>query len=308
MSKINKLLEISKISGREGLGIDPLTMKFLLYAHKFGDFKKTIMLGRLNFWEISVRDLKHLPENECLKRHLRGNKYYVEELLKDCFGSSIVDSIDVNDFEGATIIHDMNVEIPNNLKGKYDTVIDGGTLEHIFNIPQALDNASYLCKPGGQIIHMLPANNQCGHGFWQMSPELFFSLYSDKNGYKDTDVFLARSSNGKYFYKVIKPENGKRVNIYSHDEVGAYIRSVRKQTEFSHKDVQQSDYVYLWNEHDHKGTGIHNRLESFLRSKDLIFKMAKKVYLPYWHKINSLSRHNSNLIQVNMSHLLQREN
>ena len=286
------------------MGIDPLAMKFLLYAHKFGDFKKTITLGRQNFWEISVRDLKNLTDTECPRRHLRGNEYYVEELLKDCFGSSIVDSIDISDFEGATIIHDMNVETPDELKGKYDTVIDAGTIEHIYNIPQALDNVSYLCKPGGQIIHMLPANNQCGHGFWQTSPELFFSLYSEKNGYKSTDVFLARPSNQKYFYKVIRPEIGKRVNIYSHDEVGLYIRSVRKEIEFSDRDVQQSDYVYLWSKQSRKETGIHYRFESFLRHNDLIFKMAKKIYLPYYRSANTVSRHNSNLLEVNISNLL----
>src|SRR6516162_6511281 len=32
--------------------------------------------------------------------------------------------------------------------------------------------------------------NYCGHGFWQFSPELFFSLYSEKNGYSDTRIFL----------------------------------------------------------------------------------------------------------------------
>ena len=112
-----------------------------------------------------------------------------------------------------------------------------------------------------------------------------FSLYSDKNGYRDTDLFLARSSSGKYFYKVIRSEIGKRVNNYSHDEVGAYIGPVRKQTEFSHKDVHQIDYVYLLNERDHKGTWIHNKLERFLRSKDLIFKMDKIGYLPYWQKL-----------------------
>ncbi len=289
------------------MGIDPLNMKFLIYAHKFGDFKRTVTIGRMNFWDLRLRDLKHLASIECQKTHLSGTEYTVEELLRDCFGSSsVVDSIDISDYEGATIIHDMNVEIPNELKGKYDTVIDGGTIEHVFNVRQALDNVSFLCKPGGQIIHMLPANNQCGHGFWQMSPELFFSMYSDKNGYKSTDVFLARLSNQKYFYKVIKPEIGKRVNIYSHDEISLYIRSVRKETDFSHRDVQQSDYVYLWNKQNHMDTGIHYRLERFLRNRDLIFKMAKKIYLPFYRSANSLSRHNSNLVKINISHLLSK--
>jgi len=64
-------------------------------------------------------------------------------------------------------------------------------MEHVFNASQGLKNVTRLCAPGGQIIHSLPANNFCNHGFWQFSPELFFSLYSDKNGYSETEIFLA---------------------------------------------------------------------------------------------------------------------
>jgi hypothetical protein len=284
-------------------------MNFLLYARNFGDFKKTITLGRQNFVNLQVRDLKHLtgvPESliKCIRKHLNSKEYYVDELLKDCFGSSMVDSIDVSNFEGASIIHDMNIEIPSELKGKYDTVIDGGTIEHVYNIPQALDNASYLCKPGGQILHMLPANNQCGHGFWQMSPELFFSLYTDTNGYTDVDVFLGRPSSPRYFYKVIRPENGKRVNIYSNDEVAIYTRSIKKEAEFSHKKIYQSDYLYLWNKQDHLKNGMYYKLENFLLKNGLIFKMAEKIYLSYYRTINSLSTHNYNLVRYNISNLL----
>jgi hypothetical protein len=28
-----------------------------------------------------------------------------------------------------------------------------------------------------------PANNQMGHGFYQFSPELFFRVFSQENGY-----------------------------------------------------------------------------------------------------------------------------
>jgi 2-polyprenyl-3-methyl-5-hydroxy-6-metoxy-1,4-benzoquinol methylase len=66
----------------------------------------------------------------------------------------------------------MNKPLPKTLHNKYDTVIDSGTLEHIFKAPEALEYCLLLCKPGGQILHMLPSNNWCGHGFWQFSPEL----------------------------------------------------------------------------------------------------------------------------------------
>ena len=83
-----------------------------------------------------------------------------------------------------------------NLNEKFDTIIDFGTSEHIFNVVENLSNISKFCKNNGIILHSLPANNNCGHGFWQFSPELFFSLYSENNGFSDTEfLFLIHTIN-----------------------------------------------------------------------------------------------------------------
>lgn len=264
------------------MGIDSQMLNFLRYTKKYGDFKRTVTLGRQNI-SYRIPELKHLDPEECqsLSEYLRKKETYVDNPLRDYFGASIVDSIDKSEYEGATIIFDMNNEISTELMGKYDTVINSGTLEHIFNIPQALDNTSSLCKPGGQIIHALPANNFCGHGFWQMSPELFFTLYSDKNGYQDTEVFLGRPSDPNNFFKVIRPESGKRINIYSSDEVYVFVRTVRKEPEFYHKNVQQSNYIHLWDNKPQKESETYFTLREFVRKNDLILKMvlrALKIY------------------------------
>jgi SAM-dependent methyltransferase len=206
------------------MGIDRDMFNFLLYAKKYGNFGKTVTIGRQG--------------NSLPGFMLTGTKYenvkYCEPLMKDYFGSESVDSIDISNYENATILHDMNKPLPEGLKNQYDTVIDSGTLEHIYNIPQALENCSFLCKPGGQIIHSLPANNSCGHGFWQISPELFFSLYSEENGYKDTEVFLKEKSFTEKWFKVIQPRNGNRVNIFSKKPMEILCRTVLNDKTFNH--------------------------------------------------------------------------
>jgi hypothetical protein len=159
------------------MGIDVHGLNLLCYSKNAADFGNTVTIGRqcLNISEADLRAAIQVNSDYCADR-------YVERLLLQHFGAHHVDSIDNSDYERATTIHDMNVPIPSNLEELYDTVIDGGCLEHIYNISQALRNCSLLCKPGGQILHVLPANNFCGHGFWQIFPELFFSLYSVKNG------------------------------------------------------------------------------------------------------------------------------
>ena len=157
-----------------------------------------------------------------------------------------MESLDNSSYENADHIHDMNSPIPEELCGKFDTIIDGGCLEHIFNVAQAFDNCSRLCRPGGQIIHILPANNFCGHGFWQFSPELFFSLYSEENGYRDTEVYLADLADRDAWYRVHAPTDGERVNVLSSRELYVMVRTVLAGEQFSHRQVQQSDYVYTW--------------------------------------------------------------
>src|SRR5439155_8100430 len=64
---------------------------------------------------------------------------YAEEFLK-LLGAEEVVSIDISDYEGASLVHDMNEPIPDRWKGQYDLVFDGGTLEHVFNFPAAIKN------------------------------------------------------------------------------------------------------------------------------------------------------------------------
>ena len=116
--------------------------------------------------------------------------------------------MDFSNYEGATILHDLNVKLKDGEMSKYDTVLDLGTLEHVYNISNALFNLSKLCKVGGQILHVLPANQMCGHGFWQISPELFFSLYSERNGYGQTRVYTADVPTGQ-LHKTENQRQGK---------------------------------------------------------------------------------------------------
>jgi hypothetical protein len=108
---------------------------------------------------------------------------------------------------------------------------------------------SALCCNGGQILHLLPANNFCGHGFWQFSPELFFSLYCESNGYSETRVFLASEYRTDIWYEVVKPEHGQRANVISFTPVLVLCRTV-KARKFRHDTVQQSDYVHVWQQNE----------------------------------------------------------
>jgi len=102
-------------------------------------------------------------------------------------------SLDSNDYEGATLIHDLNLPIlGDNSFGQFDVVFDGGTSEHIFDQMQVLENLHKLCKIGGLIIHYTPANNFLDHGYVQPSPS-FYKEYYEANHYELVQTYLVES-------------------------------------------------------------------------------------------------------------------
>ncbi len=252
------------------MGINVHGFNLLKYAAKKKLFGRAATIGRqaLHVPPEKVRRLLGLAEEVNFGA-------WCEELLKAHFGAVSIESFDNSAYEHATHLVDLNK--PLEIGQAYDTVIDLGSLEHIYNAPQALRNLSEICADGGQILHLLPANNFCGHGFWQFSPELFFSLYSESNGYRETEVFLADSANENCWFEVKRPGNGSRAETSSATGVYVLVRTVRRSS-FSQENVQQSDYVHVW---DNPGQVVHlagrGSFESYTSSPALERRLKRAI-------------------------------
>jgi hypothetical protein len=91
---------------------------------------------------------------------------------------------------GCEILCDLNYPVDKSVDSRetYDIVLDVGTLEHCFNIGQALFNMAEMVKEGGYILHENPFN--CGnHGFYNLNPTLFHDFYT-QNGFAVEDLKL----------------------------------------------------------------------------------------------------------------------
>lgn len=128
-----------------------------------------------------------IPEDESLKTNIPAwknspnQKYTSDRVFFTLLTGSPCLALDVSDYEGAEYIWDLNQKIPEHWTHTFHTVIDSGSLEHVFNISQALINMNKLTKPDGKIIHITPANNYLEHGFYQFSPTLFIDYYGANN-------------------------------------------------------------------------------------------------------------------------------
>ena len=75
--------------------------------------------------------------------------------------------------------------------GKFDLVIDPGTVEHCFNIGQAIMNAAGAVRDGGVICHLSPMD-MLNHGFYNICPTLFNDFYG-QNGWNLKSIAIMPS-------------------------------------------------------------------------------------------------------------------
>lgn len=85
--------------------------------------------------------------------------------------------IDISSSRGGEQIHDLNLPLPKEFFAAFQIVIDAGTIEHCFNIGQAIVNAAGAVRPGGKIIHFSPIS-MFNHGFFNLNPTFFYDFYT----------------------------------------------------------------------------------------------------------------------------------
>jgi hypothetical protein len=137
---------------------------------------------------------------------------YCESILK-ALGAESVESLDVSTEEGASIVHDLNEPIPVELKARFHTVFDGGTIEHVFNFPVAIRNCMEMVAIGGHYIGVTVANNCCGHGFYQFSPGLFFAVFCENNGFVLENAILCATDPAASWVRLAEPWSEARCSF-----------------------------------------------------------------------------------------------
>ena len=121
------------------------------------------------------------------------------------------DVFDVCAHRGVEILVDLN--IPNSTSmytSRYDLVIDNGTLEHCFNIGEALINTARLAKHSfGHVFHINPLYMP-NHGFFDICPTFLFDFYH-QNQFKIKHVYATGLNLKKGSCEI--PQPSSRLNI-----------------------------------------------------------------------------------------------
>jgi hypothetical protein len=180
---------------------------------------------------------------------------FADRFFEQFLGAKTVCTLDYSAYEGASIVHDMNEPVPENLHGRFDAVIEAGSLEHIFNFPVAIRNLMLMAKVGGRVFLTTVANNLCGHGFYQFSPELIYRIFQPENGFERPGVVFLEGAFPWFeltpiqaAYQVADPEQvGARVALQCSTPIMMMVDAKKISDVPPFRAVpQQSDYVGAW--------------------------------------------------------------
>lgn len=242
------------------MGITLLELEFLIARRAAGlEFGSVCQLGRQDMFVRPHRLRRVFAKHGAAitagqaEQLSRGGGGYAENLLR-ALGASDVQAVDASAFEGADLVLDLNQPLPADMHERFDTVIDGGTIEHVFSFPTALANAMQLVRQGGTYIAMTPAGGELGHGFYQFSPELLYRCLSPEHGYEVQAMWLGerltRPGRTRWWDVADPAQIGKRGNFRGRGSQYLYVQARRTGPFPGWKPPQQSDYSAAW--HDGK--------------------------------------------------------
>lgn len=167
-AEIIKFLKLAQINGIKGKSLAMMGKQDINID--FNQFLKTIKDMNIKY-DDTIADL--IMQSE----HIDAFDFF------KMFGFEKVSAVDYSEYEGADIVFDLNSDLPDELNESFDYIINGGTLEHVFDIKRAVTNMSKMLKYGGIIMHSSPAVGWVNHGFYSISPTFFQDFYS-VNGFE----------------------------------------------------------------------------------------------------------------------------
>lgn len=246
------------------MGLCLSAFKYLLRENQQRPFKGSILqLGRQDVYfthQQAQRAANELGLNLPQIQITLSSKpeYAAQSFLSDTstfqlLGFQECQATDKSGFESADFLFDLNEpSVPHELRGRFDVLLDGGTIEHVFHVPNALANVYHFLREGGRIIHMSPSSNYVDHGFYMFSPTLFHDYYQTNNFEINALHFFRHSPQriNKTPWELIDYTPGclRRVAFGGLDAscYGTICVATKTQLSTINKNPQQTRYVNVW--------------------------------------------------------------
>jgi SAM-dependent methyltransferase len=118
----------------------------------------------------------------------RGREWIRDDAFLRMLGAARVRAIDHTAYEGADIVHDLNQPVPLELEGSADFIIDGSTLDNVFNPAACLQNIARMLRPGGRLISVNVGSPHQGP-YTVMTPYWLLDFFA-VNDFADCRIYM----------------------------------------------------------------------------------------------------------------------
>jgi hypothetical protein len=219
------------------MGLFPSSMRLLLKFHKYRKFEGPVCcLGNQEIWATYEDLVAIFEEMDCeyqrparvvlhTSRMFRQNPWLKEiaarfvhaRVFFEMLGVREYFDIDKFDWDKPVLQHDLNLPVPEDLRDRFNLVMDGGAAEHVFDVRQVMANMVDLTKVGGSVVHI--ASLRPDHGFYSFSPCFFFDYYKS-NGFEDCICYVLLIDRQDVVMEYAKP---KRYFEYHYGDPAAEV-------------------------------------------------------------------------------------
>lgn len=131
------------------------------------------------------------------------------------FSDADVQTLDVSDYEGARIVHDMQEPLPHELCGVADFIYNGSCFDNIFDPAAALRNCTRMLKPGGRMYHFEQGNSH-PTAYLKYSADWFMDFCAI-NQFRDCKTYIVLFANSLGVPAVggTEPQRSPSILVYS---------------------------------------------------------------------------------------------
>lgn len=229
------------------MGIKTSSARLMAHLKRAGeiDLRSVCMFGRqeLCMTEAQIkalcRDYRDVLQSDFQR------ETFCENFLK-ALGAEQIHSLDASDFEDADILCDLNQPVSEAYINQFSCILDGGTTEHVFSFPQAMENVIDMLTVGGYYVGMIPSNNWNGHGLYQLSPMLYMQLFCKENGMELKHLYLCNAFRSRTIRELQKRDITSRTELNGFSPVELYVVAQKVKERTSPLVLQQGDYEQKW--------------------------------------------------------------
>jgi SAM-dependent methyltransferase len=118
----------------------------------------------------------------------RGHDWIRDDAFLRMLGATRVRAIDHTAYEGADVVHDLNQAIPPELEACADFIVDGSTLDNVFNPATCLQNIARMLRPAGRLISVNVGSPHQGP-YTVMTPYWLLDFFAI-NDFADCRVYM----------------------------------------------------------------------------------------------------------------------